>query len=198
VHIFRSDLSAVRVAASNDETRYNLNSVRVETDGTLVATDGHRMHTVEPAATRNCDDAAPAEAFSIELASADAMLKRLPRKSKKAPEPRGAELDIDETNANGHAKFAMPDGDSLTAPKVTGYGDYPDWRQVIPKEEPTVTVRLNAVYLEQLAKAAREHCAGDENVSLELSLFDELSPIRATSENSRGDVLRVVLMPMRR
>ncbi len=205
--LFNRSAFVVRHAASRDETRYHINGVRFEADGTLVATDGHRLYRVEtpaemldPADFPDCGDVTPTEdaleAFTLPLAAANAIVKAIP-KNGTLPALRHARLDVAATNANGRARLVTTDLETvapLEARKLEG--DFPNYRQVMPEGEPVATVAFNAKYLADAAKAVVEF-TGNPRAALKLELFGELSPARITATNADGQTFTAIVMPMR-
>lgn len=206
---------AVRHAAQKDSTRHNLNGVRVEADGTTVATDGHWLCRVELSTEsdeglhRKTETSEPSgaalEPFTMLLAGVDRLVKLLPKKVKNGQpnETVAAYLDVDATNANRVARLvtvhevgATPEG--FETEKIEG--DYVNWHQVMPDKAPEVTFGLSLVLLEGLCKAVREFApdkSRNETLNLKFEVNDDVhSPVKVTAEHD-GGTLTAVLMPMR-
>ena len=203
---------AVRHAASQDETRYNINGVRIEADGTTIATNGHWLCKVElehadPKEWPTMPDGAvpsdaPLEPFTLPLDTVAKLVKALPKREPRTmPILANAALDVDATNANGAARFYATDLESMDRIEGRKIGnDYPDWRMVMPKEAPEVTFGISLVLLEGLCKAVREFSPdkkSSDTLPLKFELGkDEFCPIKITAEHD-GGTLTAVLMPMR-
>ena len=201
---------SVRHAASKDATRYNLNGVRFESDGRVIATDGHRLYTVTPPeekpdprefpAIPGVEDpggSAPLEPFTLPLAAADAVAKAIPKRG--LPILKNALLDVDGTNGSEKARFVTTDLEVTTpieALKIDG--DFPDWRQVMPDGEPTVKLALNWQYLADLGKALNEFCPGSREKLVTIEIIDEMSPVKFTAKNpDTGEEFTGLIMPIR-
>jgi len=196
-----------RLAASRDESRFNINVLRVESDGRTVATDGHRLYTVTP--PPDADDAEypdvgdvpatldPLADFSMPRDVAERIAKALPKKPRLAI-LGSARLDVAATNADGKVRVVVTDLDTVTpieARKVDG--DFPDWRQVLPEGDPVASFTVNGRYLADVAKAAADF-SGTRGCAVRVECFGELSPIRFTAENPEtGQTFVGVVMPMR-
>ena len=90
--------------------------------------------------------------------------------------------------------------DSLNEPLA---GDYPLWRNVFPDSAPTVTIRVNAEYLEAICRAAREYRAkSSQQIFFDIEVrgleetIDPLVITGAQNDNLKG--FRALLMPCRR
>ena len=71
---------------------------------------------------------------------------------------------------------------------------YPDWQQIMPAEEPAVSVRLNARYLRDLADAALT--MGAEWDSVVLHVYEPDKPVKFTINDNEGIESQGVIMPM--
>ncbi len=180
---------AVRHAASKDETRYNLNGIHFESDGSTVATDGHVLIHASPA----MDPGATGEAQCSNLEAFELQLPQIEKLRKLIPKAGHVDLDPALTNANGAAHFVTDDGLTYDLPKSDE--GYPSWQQVLPKDEPAVTLGLNVVLLERICKAVREFAPKDQT-AVKVEVFGELQPVRITSEGPDGELM-ALLMPMR-
>ncbi len=190
--MIRNKQLAVLHAASTDSTRFNLNSVRFEADGSLVATDGHMLAVVKASE----EAGAGLEPFEISLESAKTLSKGTRGKTN-----LGAGIDRDATNGNGSLRVTLGDGSALELPKLAQGDDgfYPDWRQVIPKDDRKIEHRvgLSLHVLErmvQIARQATETRKGEQRV-LEFEFGGEFEPVKVT--DPKDDALTIVLMPCR-
>lgn len=139
---FAADLEAVAYAASHDETRYNLNGVCLERESArVVATDGHRL------ATR--DVASGLEWLPLPSEGKDETAIIVPLGFVTDFVREGAQAQSARIGAAAGLIHAELDGLTLQARLIDG--EYPDYRQVIPKEH-AVTVRAERDELDAALK----------------------------------------------
>lgn len=131
---FREGVAAVLHASSTDQSRYNLNGVYCEPaehGGTrFTATDGHRLAT----ATRSGlyyplgfrDDGEPA-AGAIEPRAFCELIARLPEKLARGAVILGGDRRL------GRVTWPRGDVGTLTVTSRRIEGEFPNWRQVVPK-----------------------------------------------------------------
>lgn len=151
---------AARHAACTDDSRAGLCSMRVEPEGetgtAAISTDGHRLIAItsgEPCAG----------ARLIPASAVDALAKA-------AGAPRKAVA----TQLNCESA-TLGNGISIPTPEV--HQRFPDWRQWVTVK-PTARVTLDARYLEDMAKAAREFAAASgELAHVTVEVADPLSPV---------------------
>ena len=108
-------------AASGDH-RFGINGIRVESDGSTVATDGHRLIQYIPPETPSGDefpktegidlDGSKVEPFTIPNDSAKEIIKAAPKRQT-LPILEYIALDGKQTNGNGSACFAVNDLESV-------------------------------------------------------------------------------------
>ncbi len=204
------ELKTLLAHASTDETRSNLCSAHLRADGTLEATDGHRLVRLGNAA----ENADPPEACILSREGLE-HLERMARASK----AKVLQVLTPETNGNGalvaypchptsvdpETLLPLPLGPKIEAPKVKD-AEFPDTEQLWPKDAPAVRVAVNAYYLKDLAETAIRHArdAGLRGAPVLLELFgtpEELgkqvhSPIRFSASNPSLGEVRGLLMPM--
>jgi DNA polymerase-3 subunit beta len=138
-------LKATAIAASTEQTRYYLNGVCIEhsPNGPIfIATDGHRMI----AARHDWQGDAPA-AFAPVIVPLE-LLKRI-KISRKASDFATITL----TGEGGDRKVAIDyAGATVAANEIDGC--FPDWRRVIPQNEPSgVACQFQAQYLDAFRDA---------------------------------------------
>ena len=208
----RANLAVVE-AATKQESRYALNGILCDVDGTT-ATDGYMLCHVSPppgsvaanfptwpGAERPTE---PIRRFVLPSDSAREIAKALPKKST-IPILKTAMVCAD-TNVNGKAAIAVTDLEArrvFQPDKVDG--QFPNWQAVIPKhnaESPaTLTIALDGDLLERVIKVARalKAEAGDTRgpVRLEFSFSDAQSAAKIMAANSEGQELTAVVMPLR-
>ena len=187
---------AVWEACAKDKMRYATSSVQIAPNRT-VATDGRILAVV----TSNLDGCDRSE-FTPFLMPAESV-KDLAKCISGRGNPGVTELDAEETEANGHAKFRHAGG-SVVATKDEG--TFPDVDAVIPTGEPTFSVAFNPSMLARLVKIARA-CDGasPKDQTIRLDFFGSIdpcskgtraanSPIRVTT--SKSSRFTGVLMPI--
>ena len=187
--------------ASNDSTRFNINTLHVEADGKTIATDGHIMAVVTPGKPLEGSDRL--EPFTLEADHLKALNKE--QRKKNAPE---ATIDLEATNANGHCRIETAGSGAVEIPKQTL--GYPNWQAVVPTEPTHYSVRISLHVLESMIATSRQFTdtkkgqGGGLGGSKSIVQFDfqedsELKPIVVTTEDrDTGDTLKVVMMPCRK
>ena len=187
--------------ASSDATRFNINSLHVEADGTTIATDGHILAVVTPSSP--LEGSSKLKPFTLEADHLKALNKE--QRKRTAPE---ATIDLEATNANGHCRIETPGAGAVEIPKLDC--TYPDWKQVLPTDPTHYSVRISLHVLESMIATARQFTdtkkghGGGLNGSKSIVQFDfqeesECKPIVVTTEDrDTGDTLKVVMMPCRK
>lgn len=178
--------------ASTDSTRYSINALRFEEDGTTVATDGHILAVVKPGKVID----AKLDPFSVELEGLAPFQKEQRKKN-----PARARLDIKPTNDNG-ACYLSSGGVDTRLPKVVG--DFVDWRTVanaVHSDSAQTTVGISLADLEKIVSTARQFSdtrKGDITAMRFEFTEDALSPFRVSCEDANsGDQLEITVMPVR-
>lgn len=188
-------LRAVILFASEDKTRFHLNSVYFDTEGgelKLVATDGHTMAIGYPICRGR-----GGESLILRLEDAEALLKVLKYDKK-----------------NGHLELEVSLGEMI---KVIGADiafernplaeKFPPWRAVVPergdrkgktKSAPAV-FGLAARYVERVGTASKYFgVRADSSKALEFTnLASDLDPMRMDIEEVDTGTLTMIIMPMR-
>lgn len=212
--LLSKDNLAVAAFASKDETRLSLGGVYVEPDGTTVATNGRYLATVGPChADRkdfpdipgmNPETTTPGEqslkAFVLPADDAKAIAKALPkgRTINTLPILAHAVVDVAHSNENGTYRIGVTD---LERPQIFQgrkvEGEFPDYRQVLPKGDPAWIVGLSAAYLKDIAATALS--LGVKHLKVEGFETDanSVKPVRFTGTTGSGQDFYVVLMPAR-
>lgn len=202
MRLINEKLLAVKAAASNDPTRYVLNGVHVEEiEGNkvrAVATDGRILAVTEGTAGEPDDfprvpaiDHAPngKTAAIIPTDAINKAIRSIPKGKRTLAVIKTAALVMGESAAT----FVTTDLE--TATPVTSRvidGQFPNWRQCMPKTAPVVRSTVSPAYLRAVADMVEKFGAD----SVEVSLWDSVNPVRFRANNG-GDILRVVLMPMK-
>lgn len=180
----KSQLSVLHAAST--DTRYNLNGITIEADGRTVATDGHMLATV---GSESIPEKA-GESLTAPLCIAKAATK-LARKAPVDLEYSALELSYKASNAES----------SETVTVDCEFGQYPDWRNVLPKGEPEKKVAISVALLEKLVAIARQftETKKGDSTGLVFELRGEFDPIsvKSAKNNEAGETLHAVLMPMR-
>ena len=195
---------AVSAVASKDSFRIGITGIRVESDGSTIATDGHRLVKFTPANVPESSDfpgveglnvaaAGELEPFTLPVDACKAISRTLPRKAT-IPILAFAGVDVEQTNANGHAVIVTTD---LENPQVFRpqkiEGNFPRYENVIPEGTPTVKIAFNPRYMAELCKLLATTAGKDNAVTL--SLYADDKPMRLDATGDDGSAI-AVLMPM--
>lgn len=195
---------AVIHAASDDETRYNLNSVQLRKDGAVVATNGHMMAMIQGEETHERERLLPIE-------DAKQLQKAL---------PKGVPIPITYTGDKGNMHVTVKGGELTPGVIDAEYVNTDQITKKLPLDGGShhVRIALNIHYIERLAKIVRawsETTAKDAQmvefrIPLDLKLDVEaegnaitvgehLDPIHVLGVDAKNGApdLHVVLMPMR-
>jgi hypothetical protein len=179
----------VHKLATQDDPRYGLNGIRVEPDGSTVATDGHKLikytpkHTPDavefptiegcnPVQPRNDDGSAiELEPFILPSDAAAAAIKALPGKRSQNSLPILAyvALDVAETNRNGQATLATTDLENPVVMRPAKLdGAFPKYENVIPKtSELDEPIGFDVAYMMQICQTLKAQ--GFRHASLQLA-----------------------------
>ena len=173
-------ICASHLAASDDQTRYYLNHVRLEPiDDSLVivATNGHWLSHI----TLSENHAGDLYPITSPLHFSPDAIKRLQSELKLAPRYQES-IDLD-----------------LRKYSIQEDINYPNWRQFIQnKATPvhTTTIGLSGEYLADITKFFKQ--VGVKRPMLKISIIDKLSPVTITSNTQDlGLEAQVILMPVR-
>lgn len=159
--------------------RQILTTIHVQ-DGHAVATDGFRLMATPTKTNGFTGNLSPAEILSL---------------GKAVKRPTTLHLDNPTPDTGAHAVIT----DDKGAPQIHKHitvtdAVYPDWRQIMPASEPTVSVRLNARYLRDLADAAL--AMGAQNDAVELHLFTQNQAVKFTFTDTDNVESFGLIMPM--
>ena len=172
-------ICASHLAASDDQTRYYLNHVRLEPiDDSLVivATNGHWLSHI----TLSENHAGDLYPITSPLHFSPDAIKRLQVELKTIPRYREV-IDLDLN------KYSTKDI------------NYPNWRQFIQSKATPVhtpTIGLSGGYLADITKLFKQ--LGVKHPMLKLSIIDKLSPVTITANTQDlGLEAQVILMPVR-
>lgn len=201
-----------------DDRHDSLNGIRVEPRGTslaTVATDGHRLAYYVAKRTDSasdfpvidgvdpCGDCTP---FTLPADAAEMIERAIPRKSR-IPALGNAALDATQTDANGHAVFAVTDLETQQTFRPAKLDDrFPDYQAVIPTDEMAqAVIGIDLAYLESACKMLRR--MGFRTAELRLNKPSETTFKETTTLIPRPIVLRAenesatasaVIMPVQR
>ena len=178
-------IKALDKFASHDRLGRQILQVIHVADGHAVAADGFRLMATPTNTNGFAGNLAPDEMLSL-------------GKAVKKP----ATVYLDEITADGNHQFSTQAtiADTNNAPQIQKQitvtdATYPDWRQIMPASEPTVSVRLNARYLRDLADAALT--MGANNDAVELHLFEGTgTPVKFTFTDGDDVESFGLIMPM--
>lgn len=186
---------------SNEKSRYTLDAILV-TDKATVATNGHYLVWVSvPAQHKAKDfpviDHAPQVTdehppFLLGREDAAKILKALPRK------PSTPILECAGVVVKGTQPIV--EVTDLDCPQVfrprPPEGKFPEWENVMPKEEPVAQFAVNAAWLAKLAKFAAEVDSGD-NPMVVISFWGPDEAIRLECADRDGEQgMTALLMPV--
>lgn len=191
---------AIHTHASRGATRSMLGGVHIEEGGT-VATDGHRLAHVtlpdmpvdEYPDRGGLDRTSPWKSRTIPAVAAKALHDAIP-KNGKHPILRTALVDHGPADAFQAITTALENGRTVTATPIDG--EFPHWRNVLPKGKPKAVVHLSGAYLAEACKLLGAFNGRSHLVKLEV--FDEASPVRLTATDAEtGQVGTIIIMPTR-
>ena len=198
-------------AGSTDDPRYSLSGVRVEPDGSCVATDGKILARYTPRMTGilaedypgvqatggvNACDGPELEPFVLPTDACKAIIKAVPKGRRCSLPILGyIALDTEQTNQNGEAVLGVTD---LENPQVfrprKPDGTFPRYQNVIPKDtDRGESVLLGVGLLERLVRMAKKQ--GFEQVRVTLNKKPADCPVLLEAENDDGK-LTALVMPM--
>lgn len=165
--IRRETLKAVLPATSKDDSRLFTQSILIEPDGLIVATNGHVLLTAkdrspfDPAdfpSGRGVNTNSPEKAVLIEGTAAERLIAATPKKTT-IPILAAVRVGQDEKGPFATATdLTIPATVDLQAVDGPDAPRFPDWRRVMPKaaeDRATVKVCLGVPVLEVLIKAAK-------------------------------------------
>jgi DNA polymerase III sliding clamp (beta) subunit (PCNA family) len=193
---------AVVGAASKEESRYTLQAILMEADGSTVATNGHILARCSPATARAADFPANGNGnlagwagrvlLPIELVARAGKL--LPKKNRLpildnvavglVEEMLVAEADIPKQEARG----------------VPESGQFPNYEAAIPRDiaKPLAEVILDVDKLMRLLKIAREFDCGGGDHAVRIRLYGPERAVRLDAVNREdGQEFCGVIMPRR-
>lgn len=191
-------------AASKDETRSNIHALYVEPSGRTVATDGHILATVAPRpgisetefpSVEDAEDGAPESPVLLNPHAVRAIVKAI-SKCPSMPILENAKLGVNSK----HATFTITDlsGVATVIRTQPVESEFPHWRQVVPTDEPSFSITVDAALLERLCKIVRSfHGNAACSKPVTLHFTDPQSPVRMDVRSSDYGELTLVLMPMR-
>jgi len=193
-----------RFAGQND-VRYMFTGVQV-TSSHVVATNGHMLcllaHQTDysaddfPACGQSTGEPEAIKPCVVDAESWSKVAKQIPKNKRGSMPVLGhALLDTSAANKNESVPLYVTD---LENPQTISLkkmdGTYPDYEQVIPKEEPEYTICVNPAYLEKIGRAYKD--LGEQSV--DIALHGRLKPLvftRAGTANDKQE-MTVVLMPI--
>ena len=168
----------IELAASKDECRQVITNVQLDKkNNCLIATDG-KILAIVPVETDIDDISGPV--------SPEAFKNARKGVSKKQREDN-AEINI-ACKQKELKVYGKNDVTTMQRPNMNL--NYPNYKQIIPRNEATIKIIFNPEYLLRIAKAI----GSSESVTLEI--VDELSPI-TVYPNQKGNDAFGILMPLR-
>ena len=203
----RKALEIVR-AASKDQTRQSICGIRIEGDGTTIATDGHILAkftpTVNPDGKEypaiegvNADDGeSKLQPFTLPTEAVAILLKALPKKTPRfLPILGNVALDVEQTNGNGCAVAAITDLENPQVFKLRKVSDdFPEYQNVFPKGKPKLVIGFMMPAVENLLSTLG--ATGVDEFVVELR--DERGPALIKARTKDGDgLVTALIMPAR-
>ena len=199
---------AVINAASTDKTRFELNGVLIEGDGSGVGCDGQILVKYTPNFLPDASEYPAIEGVTVVdpegvtltpfILPAEACIqisKAAPKTRRFIPLIEDIALDVVATNLNGNAVMAVTDLETpqVFKPKKLD-GQYPNYTKILPTNGATLTVGLGVAVLEKVLKTLK--ALNVEEFSF--GVTDAKSPIQifATTKDQDGKVI-AVMMPRR-
>jgi len=160
------ELEAVSLAMSKDSTRYYMHGVCIESNGGMIATDGHRMHSI------GADMAGTREGAFV-LKSDD--VKKIIAIAKATKQDTCDIINWEGRITCGAFTFKAVDG------------NFPDWRRIVPsitKTQPTTCISFNGAFMADFHKAIKM-ITDNRRPHLILQFTDAYSPILITCRDER-------------
>lgn len=193
-------------AASNDQTRPALRGVRIEADGSTVATNGHILARFQPTEHPDAKEYPTVEGccavsdeplapFTLPSEAIAMILKAVPKTRRTLPILGTIALDVLQTNQNGCAVLATTD---LENPQIFRprkiEDDFPDFSKVMPAGKPKMIVGFKVETFRDALDTLR--ATGVEFFVLELR--DETGPAKIVGQTKdRDGIVTALVMPAR-
>jgi DNA polymerase III sliding clamp (beta) subunit (PCNA family) len=174
---------AVRHCMSKDPYRPHLRGVLLESDGGIVATDGHCLALISPEK--------PTSRTAAFLDTDALELERLRLKHAGERAFRDAKRGKHAARENTAREI---DGDTHAA------AQFPNWRAVLPTSKPRATLRIDPAILKRVLAAAEEYLGGVDSGDryLDLEIRGEMEPMVLRGEDSEHGKFLALIMPMRK
>ena len=193
------------------DTRSNLRGIKLDADGTTVATDGHLLLTAPPSTAAAGDYPVRPPGVQRDLTDVDgAVTAILPREVLDAARTviRRTSLSIYDqivvtAGENGHCRITSADGTGVVSDTQIDASDddYPAWKKVLPTGPVTVRVTLGADLLIRIAKAAKALDGKTPRVTMEFRHDGDdptyLNAVGLRLASDYSDPVTGALMPMR-
>jgi hypothetical protein len=202
-----ANLANLSRVAGEVTTRYCLSGVRVEVcenDYEVAATDGRALAVVygvlggDPLSYPTSAELAdlPPSADSAVI-PCDAWRDRFRKAGKQRPDEPGSGLVA--VHLQPAASTLATAGDAgVEAEHVTNLsGRFPDYDAVIPRKDPVVRMHLDADYLLELVRLAKEFGPGrEQSHRITLDVYESGKPIVLRSQNERAQEFVGLVMPL--
>ena len=199
MNLNKNNLEVIK-AASNEASRYQLDSIHITKDFTE-CTNGHILARMSypkqfdpedlPATvkTGKKEDIIP---FAIPVDGLKGI--KFPKKIS-LPVLADLYVDVDYTNSNGNSKFGMTDLQTTTSPEIRkNEGEYPDTEVIMATGEPIFEISLDGRYLSILALMAAGLNAREGGITLKFYGFNH--PAVITAHNDEQE-FKGLIMPMK-
>lgn len=205
--IHKNDIQTIAHFAANNDVRTTLNGIQVETDGTLVATDGHVLGILKPRQGKeeefpalkglpNLETTEPLKPCVLSKSALLSVAKQL-KAPKQFPILNFAQIDTVEANKNGHVPMRITDLENQNVASVVKIeGTFPDYKRVVPDEDSLgYRICFDAAILMQALQAAVQHCGKDRAIVEFEFPTNGLGGTSAVVANSECQTLQMVIMP---
>jgi hypothetical protein len=204
--LIHKDALQVHAVASTDATRPNLNGVHIGPDGTLTATDGHRLIRCRIEAGDEADypcpspdwapPVIPAEGIILPTADARTAAKLPPKKSRIQLLCDHVQLE----SCNGRIRLSATDLDTRNAiDSRPTEGPYPNVEAVLPVGDPVAVVCFNPILMAEtlLAMVKCLGCGKDAAPQVRMEIHaDKNGAVRAIRIDAQKPGRKVMALVM--
>lgn len=174
----RRDLRRALIACSSDPARTNLRQLRIESDGTVIATDGHRLHVLT--------DVIAGELPKAAVAIPGRLLELLLHATKGAIASMTLNVSVTASDGTGHVAHASSLDGLTMSERAQDAKTFPPYQQILNglQHEDACTYTTTAKVLRAKIKASRDNTLSD--VARDKRYF-ETAVVAMTSDGPSGD-----------
>lgn len=199
VQIKPNELEAIALAASTEGARYYLKGVCFESNGAMIATDGHRLHSINTLINKP-----EGECFimgSDDIKNAISMAKSQAKTVAKALRDKIV-IELTHDIVKITCAIMLKDETTSTSIEKANFGcmaidgNFPDWRRVMPIENADTikATSFSAQYMADFGKAAK--LLGSNMQQVITTFISPTSPIVITLSPKVSETFKGILMPM--